>query len=245
MVKWPPNGFTNKVHPLDTRSVAPYRMSFASFTTGAATRSADHIYFRDEEGRDVLLFIDNIFRFVQANSEVSALLGRMPSTPISPAAAASSKSWATRRSSRWLARTSAPAFLAACRFAGVSLGSIVAFGAESLRKVDSRGAVGIRYWICVLVNDPAQGTEILSCERRELSRKPNSPSWPLKVWPMSELVYQFGPRYVVDGSFHHDRAMLILRDDRSADDDSFEPSLRFVIARQHPDRIRKESRLLF
>jgi F-type H+/Na+-transporting ATPase subunit beta len=36
-------------------------------------------YFRDEEGRDVLLFIDNIFRFVQANSEVSALLGRMPS----------------------------------------------------------------------------------------------------------------------------------------------------------------------
>jgi F-type H+-transporting ATPase subunit beta len=36
-------------------------------------------YFRDEEHKDVLLFIDNIFRFVQANSEVSALLGRMPS----------------------------------------------------------------------------------------------------------------------------------------------------------------------
>lgn len=36
-------------------------------------------YFRDEEGRDVLLFIDNIFRFVQAGSEVSALLGRLPS----------------------------------------------------------------------------------------------------------------------------------------------------------------------
>jgi F-type H+-transporting ATPase subunit beta len=36
-------------------------------------------YFRDEESKDVLLFIDNIFRFVQANSEVSALLGRMPS----------------------------------------------------------------------------------------------------------------------------------------------------------------------
>lgn len=36
-------------------------------------------YFRDREGRDVLLFIDNIFRFVQAGSEVSALLGRMPS----------------------------------------------------------------------------------------------------------------------------------------------------------------------
>ncbi|OGV08931.1 MAG: F0F1 ATP synthase subunit beta, partial [Ignavibacteria bacterium RIFOXYA2_FULL_37_17] len=36
-------------------------------------------YFRDEEERDVLLFIDNIFRFTQAGSEVSALLGRMPS----------------------------------------------------------------------------------------------------------------------------------------------------------------------
>ncbi len=36
-------------------------------------------YFRDEENQDVLLFIDNIFRFVQAGSEVSALLGRMPS----------------------------------------------------------------------------------------------------------------------------------------------------------------------
>src|SRR5258707_2131847 len=36
-------------------------------------------YFRDQEHLDVLLFIDNIFRFVQAGSEVSALLGRMPS----------------------------------------------------------------------------------------------------------------------------------------------------------------------
>lgn len=36
-------------------------------------------YFRDKEGQDVLLFIDNIFRFTQAGSEVSALLGRMPS----------------------------------------------------------------------------------------------------------------------------------------------------------------------
>ncbi len=36
-------------------------------------------YFRDQEGQDVLLFIDNIFRFVQGGSEVSALLGRMPS----------------------------------------------------------------------------------------------------------------------------------------------------------------------
>ena len=37
------------------------------------------VYFRDKENQDVLLFIDNIFRFVQAGSEVSALLGRMPS----------------------------------------------------------------------------------------------------------------------------------------------------------------------
>src|SRR5476649_414389 len=36
-------------------------------------------YFRDEKGQDVLIFIDNIFRFTQAGAEVSALLGRMPS----------------------------------------------------------------------------------------------------------------------------------------------------------------------
>lgn len=42
-----------------------------------ALSMAEH--FRDEEGRDLLLFIDNIFRFTQAGSEVSALLGRMPS----------------------------------------------------------------------------------------------------------------------------------------------------------------------
>jgi len=45
-------------------------------------------YFRDKEGQDVLLFIDNIFRFTQAGSEVSALLGRIPSAvcdlPLSP-----------------------------------------------------------------------------------------------------------------------------------------------------------------
>jgi len=39
-------------------------------------------YFRDEEGQDVLLFIDNIFRFTQAGSEVSALLGRIPSASV-------------------------------------------------------------------------------------------------------------------------------------------------------------------
>ena len=36
-------------------------------------------YFREREGKDVLLFIDNIFRYIQAGAEVSALLGRMPS----------------------------------------------------------------------------------------------------------------------------------------------------------------------
>ena len=41
-------------------------------------------YFRDTEGQDVPLFIDNIFRFVQAGSEVSALLGRMPSVGYQP-----------------------------------------------------------------------------------------------------------------------------------------------------------------
>lgn len=45
----------------------------------ALTALAMAEYFRDEEGRDLLLFIDNIFRFTQAGSELSALLGRMPS----------------------------------------------------------------------------------------------------------------------------------------------------------------------
>src|ERR671938_686557 len=45
----------------------------------ALTALAIAEYFRDEEGRDMLLFIDNIFRFTQAGSEVSALLGRIPS----------------------------------------------------------------------------------------------------------------------------------------------------------------------
>src|SRR5574341_720620 len=45
----------------------------------ALTALAQAEYFRDDEGRDVLLFLDNIFRFTQANSEVSTLLGRMPS----------------------------------------------------------------------------------------------------------------------------------------------------------------------
>src|SRR3569832_1008771 len=45
----------------------------------ALTGHAQAEYFRDVEGKDVLLFIDNIFRFTQAGSEVSALLGRIPS----------------------------------------------------------------------------------------------------------------------------------------------------------------------
>ena len=50
----------------------------ARFRVGLTALTAAE-YFREKEGRDVLLFIDNIFRFVQAGSEVSALLGRMPS----------------------------------------------------------------------------------------------------------------------------------------------------------------------
>jgi len=50
---------------------ARFRVGFSALTMAE--------YFRDEEGKDVLLFIDNIYRFVQAGSEVSTLLGRMPS----------------------------------------------------------------------------------------------------------------------------------------------------------------------
>lgn len=50
----------------------------ARFRVGLTALTAAE-YFRDEEGRDVLLFIDNIFRFLQAGSEVSSTLGRMPS----------------------------------------------------------------------------------------------------------------------------------------------------------------------
>jgi len=50
---------------------ARFRVALAALTCAE--------YFRDQENRDVLLFVDNIFRFVQAGSEVSALLGRMPS----------------------------------------------------------------------------------------------------------------------------------------------------------------------
>ena len=54
-------------------------------------------YFRDEEGQDVLFFVDNIFRFTQAGSEVSALLGRIPSAVGLPADARH-RPWAACRS---------------------------------------------------------------------------------------------------------------------------------------------------
>ncbi len=50
----------------------------ARFRVGLSALTVSE-YFRDQEGRDVLLFVDNIFRFLQAGSEVSSLLGRMPS----------------------------------------------------------------------------------------------------------------------------------------------------------------------
>ena len=50
----------------------------ARFRVGLTALTAAE-YFRDQEGRDVLLFVDNIFRFLQAGFEVSSLLGRMPS----------------------------------------------------------------------------------------------------------------------------------------------------------------------
>ncbi|EQD29724.1 F0F1 ATP synthase subunit beta, partial [mine drainage metagenome] len=54
-----------------SRRVARMRVALSGLTMAE--------YFRDVENRDTLLFIDNIFRFIQAGSEVSALLGRMPS----------------------------------------------------------------------------------------------------------------------------------------------------------------------
>ena len=52
---------------------------FLSFIRSFSLGLAIAEYFRDQEGQDVLLFVDNIFRFTQAGSEVSALLGRIPS----------------------------------------------------------------------------------------------------------------------------------------------------------------------
>ena len=62
------------------RNIATEHGGYSIFTgVGERSREGNDLYFRDEEHQNVLLFIDNIFRFVQAGSEVSALLGRMPS----------------------------------------------------------------------------------------------------------------------------------------------------------------------
>ena len=60
-----------------TDDVRLYRVDARARVALSALTAAE--YFRDEEGQDVLLFVDNIFRFTQAGSEVSALLGRIPS----------------------------------------------------------------------------------------------------------------------------------------------------------------------
>src|SRR5206468_12648083 len=69
------SGFINKTAliygQITEPPVAMLRVALTALTTAE--------YFRDDEGQDVLLFIDNIFRFTLAGSEVSALLGRMPS----------------------------------------------------------------------------------------------------------------------------------------------------------------------
>jgi F0F1-type ATP synthase beta subunit len=54
-------------------------MSLQGLVSESLFRPSQCEYFRDKEGKDVLLFVDNIFRFTQAGSEVSALLGRVPS----------------------------------------------------------------------------------------------------------------------------------------------------------------------
>src|SRR5438045_166097 len=69
------SGVTNKAALIYGKLTEPPRARLRLALAGLQTGD----YFRDEEGQDVLLFIDNIFRFTQAGSEVSALLGRMPS----------------------------------------------------------------------------------------------------------------------------------------------------------------------
>lgn len=76
------SGVIDKVHPEKSKAVLVYGQM--NEPPGARARVAltaltQAEYFRDHEGQDVLLFIDNIFRFTQAGSEVSALLGRIPS----------------------------------------------------------------------------------------------------------------------------------------------------------------------
>eukprot|EP01031_Cornospumella_fuschlensis_P031070 gene31070-37550_t len=63
--------------PVDEQMNEPPGARARVALTGTCLAIAE--YFRDQEGQDVLLFVDNIFRFTQAGSEVSALLGRIPS----------------------------------------------------------------------------------------------------------------------------------------------------------------------
>ncbi|KAJ2722909.1 atp2, beta subunit of the F1 sector of mitochondrial F1F0 ATP synthase [Coemansia sp. Benny D115] len=68
--------------PINSKKVASIHAAppeFVDQSTAPEVLETGIKYFRDEEGQDVLLFIDNIFRFTQAGSEVSALLGRIPS----------------------------------------------------------------------------------------------------------------------------------------------------------------------
>jgi F-type H+-transporting ATPase subunit beta len=69
------SGVINKAALIYGQMTEPPGARLRVALTGLSTAE----YFRDEEGQDVLLFVDNIFRFTQAGSEVSALLGRMPS----------------------------------------------------------------------------------------------------------------------------------------------------------------------
>ena len=76
------SGVINLDEPLKSKAALVYGQM--NEPPGARARVAPSAltvaeYFRDEEGQDVLLFVDNIFRFTQAGSEVSALLGRIPS----------------------------------------------------------------------------------------------------------------------------------------------------------------------
>jgi len=68
----------NGSHPLFAQNLFYFCNNVYGLRVGL-TAVTEAEYFRDEEGADVLLFIDNIFRFTQAGSEVSALLGRIPS----------------------------------------------------------------------------------------------------------------------------------------------------------------------
>src|ERR1700747_2334632 len=93
----------------------------------------------------------------------------------------------------------------------------------------------LRRWnrIHLLVDHPAQGLKILSCEWRELTSQPNYPSVALKVGPMSKIRDILSPRDVVDRSLDHDRTISILPDYRFADHKFYDRRLRRMITCQH------------